>query len=146
MFNRRDVLRIGVESAVLTTVALGAYGWGLARYGMGPRTSTLTFTTLTTSQLLYAISCRSEKRWLFDRKPSAANPYMTFAVGAGLGLQGITTFLPGLRQVLGTTPLGPSDWLLVLALATAPYLASELTKAIERPCSVDRKNADSYGQ
>jgi len=146
MFNRRDVRRIGMESAMLTGVALGAYGWGLARYGMGPRTSTLTFTTLTTSQLLYAISCRSEKRWLFDRKPSAANPYMTFAVGAGLGLQGAATLLPGLRQVLGTTPLGPSDWLLVLALATGPYLASELLKAIERPCRVDRRDADSHGQ
>jgi hypothetical protein len=71
---------------------------------------------------------------------------MTFAVGAGLGLQGATTLLPGLRQVLGTTPLGPSDWLLVLALATGPYLASELLKAIERPCRVDRRDADSHGQ
>ncbi len=146
MFNRRDVRRIGLESAVLTTVALSAYGWGLARYGMGPRTSSLTFTTLTTSQLLYAISCRSEKRWLFDRKPSTANPYMTFAVGGGLALQGATTLLPGLRQVLGATPLSPSDWLLVTALAVAPYLASELMKAIERPCRVDTGERDSHGQ
>lgn len=133
MFNRADVQRIGLEGTVLTAMTLGAYGWGLARYGPGPRTSSLVFSTLTASQLLYAISCRSEHHWFLDHEPSLPNPYMAFAVGSGLGLQGAATLLPGLRTLLGTVPLGPADWLLIAGLATVPYLASELIKASQRP-------------
>lgn len=134
MFCRHDVQRIAVEGATMAASALGAYSWGLARYGLGAQAGTLAFTTLTASQLLYAISCRSEQHWLFDRKPSPPNPYMTLAVGGGLALQGAATILPGLRQVLGTTLISPFDWLVVATLAVTPYLASELMKAIDHPC------------
>jgi Ca2+-transporting ATPase len=131
MFSRADVRRIGVEGAVLTASALGAYGWGLARYGPGPRAGSLTFTTLTAAQLLYAISCRSERHWRLDREPALPNPFMTLAVGGGLGLQG-AALLPGLRGLLGTAPLGPIDWLLVVALSATPFFAGELLKAADR--------------
>jgi P-type Ca2+ transporter type 2C len=133
MFSRTDVRRIGMEGAALTISALGAYGWGLARYGAGPTASNLAFTTLTAAQLLYAISCRSEQHWFLDPEPAAPNPYMALAISGGLGLQGAATLLPGLRRLLGSAPLAPADWLLSALLAVAPFLTGELIKASARP-------------
>src|SRR5262249_379057 len=42
-----DFKRIAFESAILSAGAFGAYGYGLARYGMGAQANTLAFTSLT---------------------------------------------------------------------------------------------------
>src|SRR5208337_2379634 len=55
-----DFARIGSEATVLSAGALGAYAYGLARYGTGPQAATLAFTSLASGQLLHAVSCRSE--------------------------------------------------------------------------------------
>lgn len=133
LFSGAEVRRIGLEGLTITASAVGAYGWGLARYGVGPRAGSMAFTTLTAAQLLYAISCRSEQHWFLDGEPALSNPAMALAVSGGLGLQGAATLLPGLRTLLGAQPLGPLDWLLVAGLATTPFLASELLKAASRP-------------
>lgn len=135
MFSRADVRRIGLEGAALTASALTAYGVGLARYGIGPRASTIAFTSLTAAQLLYAISCRSEQHTMFEPAACPPNPYLPLAVGGGLALQVLATLLPGLRRILGVVPLGPFDWALAAGAAVAPLLISEMTKELSRPGS-----------
>ena len=66
-----DFKRIAFESAVLSAGAFGAYGYGLARYGMGAQANTLAFTSLTVGQLLHAFSCRSHTHSLFSAHPPA---------------------------------------------------------------------------
>ena len=56
------------ESGVLTAGALGAYGYGMLRYGLGAQASTLAFHSLTTGQLLHAVSCRSEAHSIFSHE------------------------------------------------------------------------------
>src|SRR3989442_13097159 len=62
-----DFRRITVESATLSAGALGAYGYGLMRYGMGPQAGTLAFTSLTTGQPLQAMTSRSGKKSFFTK-------------------------------------------------------------------------------
>lgn len=102
-----------VESGVITGGALGAFGYGILRYGLGARASTLAFQGLTTGQLLHAYSCRSESTSLFHSGQRPANPYLNRAVGGSLLLQELTMLIPGLRSLLGLTPLGLLDGLVV---------------------------------
>jgi Ca2+-transporting ATPase len=124
-----DFGRIGFQSSTLTAGALAAYGYGVYRYGLGARANTMAFMSLTTAQLLHAISCRSETHSLFDPRPLPANPYLKGAMAGSLGLQFLSAVLPGLRQFLGSAPIGLLDGLVVAGTALAPLLINETTKA-----------------
>jgi Ca2+-transporting ATPase len=123
-----DLKRIAFESAVLSAGTLGAYGYGLARYGRGARANTLAFVGLTLGQLLHALSCRSPTHTLFDATPRPPNPWLTAALGGSVALQGLAMFLPGLRRLLGLVPLTLLDGAVVALGALLPLLVNEGTK------------------
>ncbi len=123
-----DFKRITFEAGTMTTAALAAYGYGIARYGIGATAGTVAFQTLTTSQVLHAISCRSEKHSIFDTTESPPNRYLNVAIVGSLALQVATQFIPGLRSLLGITPLTALDGLVVGVASVMPLLISEATK------------------
>ncbi len=133
IISRADLGRLGLESAVISTGALGSYAYALARYGAGPQANTHTFMTLTAAQLLHAFSSRSEQHSLLDRERLPPNPYLRLALGVSLALQSLTVLLPGLRGLLGTTPLGLVDTLVIGAGAVLPLLINESTKKFTAP-------------
>ena len=49
------MIEIGRDAAMLAATALAVQGIGLARYGAGPRATTVGFSTLTIAQLLHAL-------------------------------------------------------------------------------------------
>jgi Ca2+-transporting ATPase len=55
---------------------------------------------------------------------------MPLAVGGGIGLQVIATILPGLRGILGVTPLGMLDWAIVAGASVTPLLINEIAKGL----------------
>ncbi len=123
-----DFKRITLEAATMTAASFAAYGYGVMRYGMGPAAGTLAFQSLTTSQILHAISCRSKHRSIFDAEKSAPNKYLNIAVIGSLGLQLATYVIPGLRTLLGTTPVSAFDGLVIGVASLAPLLVNEATK------------------
>ncbi len=132
----QDFRRYGLEAAALTAGALGAYGWGLLRYGPGAQASTLAFMTLTMSQLLHARSCRSETHGLFSAERLPQNRWLDRALLGSGALQLATVLLPPLRGLLGTTPILPADALMVGTAAGLPYLAIEAMKTAGTPSAV----------
>ena len=76
--------RITCESAVIASGVLGAYGYGLARYGPGASASTLALMSLTSGQLLHMLSCRSHTHSLFEPTEQPPNPGLTAAWAARL--------------------------------------------------------------
>ena len=128
IFTGRDWRRMGVESGTISACALGAYGYGILRYGLGPRAGTLAFQALTIGQLLHALSCRSESRSLFDRGRSPGNAYLTAALGGSLAFQGLTMAIPGLRSFLGLTPVGLLDLAVIGGSALLSLALNETTK------------------
>ncbi len=89
--------RLSVDESALTgsAGALGAYGYGLARYGAGAQANTLAFASLTSAQLLHALSSRSQTHSLFSGPSLPRNPLLLLAVGGSLGLQVLGFAVPG---------------------------------------------------
>ena len=127
-----DLRRLGLEATVISGGALASYGYALLRYGSGPQAGTHAFMTLTLAQLLHALSSRSEAHRLWDQQQLPPNRYLKLALGASLAAQGLTILLPGLRRILGTTPLTLTDGLIVGAGAVLPLLLNESTKNISQ--------------
>ena len=123
---RSAVVEIGRDAAILASTALAAHGIGLARYGAGPRATSLAFSTLTVGQLLHALGYRSRRGW-------GGGGLLLGTVGLSIGAQLGAMALPPLRNVLGFTPLGMADWALVLGGATVPLFVGEMaTRSGER--------------
>lgn len=123
-----DFKRISFESAVLSAGALGAYGYGIARYGIGQRAGTMAFMSLTIGELLHAISCRSETHSIFDKEKLPANKYLNLAIGGSFALQVLSMAVPGLRGLLGITPISIIDGIVIGGSAAVPLLVNESTK------------------
>jgi Ca2+-transporting ATPase len=123
-----DFKRITFESAALSAGALGAYGYGLARYGMGARANTMSFMSLTMGQLLHAISCRSEKHSIFDKERLTPNKYLNIALGGSFALQALSIAIPGLRNLLGIAPITFIDGIVLGGSSLLPLLINEATK------------------
>jgi energy-coupling factor transporter ATP-binding protein EcfA2 len=123
-----DFKRIGFESSTLAAASLAAYGYGIARYGMGAQAGTVGFMSLSFAQLLHALSCRSEQHSLFGPERLPANPYLNVALGTSLGLQALTLLVPTLRTFLGLTPIGLLDAAVIGGSALLPLAVNEATK------------------
>lgn len=131
LLSARDFKRMAFESAVISSGALGAYTYGLVRYGLGATASSLAFQSLTTGQILHALSCRSEKHRIFGAVQPPPNKYLSLAVGGSLIVQALTIFLPGLRRFLGLTPLNALDIAVIGSTALLPLMINETTKKAE---------------
>src|SRR5579884_303454 len=130
-----DFKRIGFEAGVISAGAIGAYSYGLARYGAGPAAGTMAFMSLTTGQLLHALSCRSETHRLIERNGLPPNRYLQWALAGSLILQGLTLAVPGLRSLLGLAPIGLIDGIVAGGCAFLPLLVNEATKKNPGPAA-----------
>ena len=71
MLSRSTLLGIGTDAGVLAATTLSVHALALARYGGGARATTMAFSTLTSAQLLHALTYRSRgagpssSLWLF---------------------------------------------------------------------------------
>jgi P-type Ca2+ transporter type 2C len=130
-----DFQRIAFESAALSAGALGAYGYGLLRHGAGPRAGTLAFTSLTAGQLLHAVTSRSETHSVVSGGGASlpANPYLKTALVGSFAVQALTLVVPGLRGLLGLTPVSLSDGLVIGGSALLPFVINERTKPAAAP-------------
>jgi Ca2+-transporting ATPase len=126
-----DFRRIGMESAAISAGTLGAYGYGLARYGMESQASTLAFTTLTIGELLNAITARSERHSIFNQTTLPSNPFLTTALIGSFGLQALTFIVPWLQSLLRLTPITLLDGVVIGASALLPFVVNEATKTSE---------------
>ena len=128
---RADWGRVAVDGGMITAAAMAAYLYGITRYGPGPRAQTLAFMTMTSGQLLYALTARSDAPLsLIGNSRLRANPWLTRTVLVSLAAQAGTVLFPPLRALLRTTPIGLADAGVVLAAAAAPALAREAIKRL----------------
>jgi Ca2+-transporting ATPase len=128
IIKKSDFKRIAFESTVLSAGSLAAYGYGIMRYGMGPRANSLGFLSLTMGQLIHALSCRSERHGIFSRTSMPRNPYLTGALAGAFALQALAMVIPGMRGLLGIGALSILDGLVIGGTAVAPLIVNEGTK------------------
>ncbi|HEV7445601.1 MAG TPA: HAD-IC family P-type ATPase, partial [Steroidobacteraceae bacterium] len=119
-----EVGRLAKEAGLLTAGALAASLVGAARYGQdAPQTRTMTFGTLTAAQLLHTLNCRGTRG---RAGPLAENPALGRILAGSFLAQGLAFLVPGVRRVLGITPVGAADGLVMLAGSLGPYWAARL--------------------
>ncbi|MGZ5051041.1 MAG: HAD-IC family P-type ATPase [Methylobacter sp.] len=129
---RGDYAGLLLESGIITTGALGVYGYSRMRHGPGPHAGTHTFMTLTLAQLLHAYSCRSKNTTVFDAGKRPANRYLDTAVGVSALLQLLAVVFPPLRGLLRLGPVGVGDMVAILAGAGGPLVINEAVKKVMR--------------
>jgi hypothetical protein len=86
----------------------------------------MAFMTLTTSQLVYALTARSSLPLTDPRL--VRNPLLERVVAASVLAQLGTVVFPPLRAVLRTSPLSLGDWIIVSGAAALPALLRESRK------------------
>ena len=128
LFSSRDYKRMVWESSVISASSLAAYGYGLARYGFGVRAASLAFNSLTISQLLHAVSCRSPHGTWFGKNRLKPNKYLNWALGGSLALQITAMFVPTLRSLLGLAVPTLADTAVLAGASLLPLAVNELTK------------------
>ena len=131
ILDRADFMTLLRESLVMTAGSLGVYAFTVARYGMGPQAGTNVFMTLTATQFLHSIGCRSETTTIFDGKGRPSNPYLTAAVVGSFGAQVLAATFPPLRSLLRLAPIGPADLAAIAVGAVVPMLVNESIKKIQ---------------
>jgi Ca2+-transporting ATPase len=128
IIDSRDLRRMAIESGIIGLGTLAAYLYGLRRYGDPAAASTMAFNSLTLNELAHALSSRSKYRNVFGGQKLSPNPHLVKAIGGMAGLQALVSVLPAARRLLGTTPLGPADLLVLGATVLAPLVVNEMNK------------------
>ncbi len=132
VINRPMLRGITVLSLSLTASVLAAFFIGL-RWGDGDfaLARTMAFMTLGLAELPVAYTIRSE-RYPLLRLGIFSNRYMQYAVVASIVLLLATVYIPFLRPIFDTVPLGWREWQILLPLIFVPAVLSELNKALSR--------------
>jgi Ca2+-transporting ATPase len=121
----KDFRRLLGEGAVMSVAALAGY-FLLGGNAAAARTSTVTFHGLTFTQLLHAISSRSEAHGIAAEITRPANPVLYSAIAASAGLQIAAQALPVTRRLLGLAPLGIVDVLAIGAVTLGSTLVNNI--------------------
>jgi Ca2+-transporting ATPase len=130
LLSRAALVDIAKDGGLLAAVTLVTHGIALARYGAGPRATTIAFSTLTSAQLLHALHYRSGGAPGTTRMPS---PLLSGVVAGSLALQAGTLLVPPLRRLLGLVAPSAGDWALIAGSAVAPLLYNEVRRSLTGP-------------
>jgi Ca2+-transporting ATPase len=131
----KDLKRMLLESGAIGLGTMGAYLFGVRRYGLGPKASTLAFNGLIFNELAHAVSSRSDYRHVFGGRQLPPNKHLSAAIMGMAALQAIVSLWPAARRLLGTTALGAADLVAVGASVLGPLVLNEATKPIDRSSS-----------
>jgi len=111
-----------ITVATLAAMAISA-GWGEAR------SRTIAFSTLALAQAFHLGNARDREAVLAPER-ALRNRWALLAVGVVVLLQALAVHAAPLRRVLGVTPLGVREWLLVAACSAVPALVGQAIKLV----------------
>jgi Ca2+-transporting ATPase len=130
IINREMRIRIAIQTVAIAAVTLLAYFWGLRIQSEGSMLAdTMAFVTLSASELLRALTARSE-RYPMLRTGFFTNKVMFIAVITSLLMLLIVIYIPFLRSAFDTVALEWEHWCRILPLLVVPAIVAELTKII----------------
>jgi Ca2+-transporting ATPase len=133
IINRKMRIQISVQTVAAGFATLTAYWLGLLMHpepgDFNSTAATMAFVTLSFSQIIYALSTRSETFPVF-RIGIFSNRNMNIAILTSSVLLLVVLYVPFLREVFNTIPLGWEHWRYVLPLIFVPFTIAEITKLI----------------
>ncbi len=120
---------------VASVVVLGTFGLFLeARSNGAPlaTSQTIAMNTLVMFEAFYLINSRHILLPAFTAEGLLGNRVALLAIGAVVCLQLLMTYAPFMQAVFGTAPLGPAEWVKVVAVAGCVLPLVELEKFLLR--------------
>jgi len=127
LLSRGMIGSIAFYGALMTAATLAAFLWALATPERSDKAVTITFLTLSLTQVFHLGNARSSTPVLSWR----AMVRNRYALGAGaltIGLQVLALHLPMLAQVLRTRPLTAVEWLVSIGFAAVPAVIGQALK------------------
>jgi Ca2+-transporting ATPase len=132
VINRDMLWGIVVQTIAITTAVLGTFRLSLYLFPDHlTHVQTLTFTTLSISELFRAYTARSERYNLWQ-VGVFSNKYMQYAVLSSLVILLAIIYVPVFDPIFNTTFLTLRDWIMIFPLILLPSVAAEITKLIQR--------------
>ena len=128
IFSKASVAGIAAGGIYITAITVGAFALSLTLWGNAAAT-TVTFLTLSFSELFHAFNVRSERASAFCG--AFSNKILIATVAAGIAVNVILCATP-ISAAFGLVPLGSLQWLTVFALAFSVIPAFELYKLVLR--------------
>ena len=128
IINKYMQVGILVQTIAITAVTLLAYYLG-AKFDPEhiEYAETMTFVTLSISELFRAYTARSEF-YPLAKIGFFKNKFMNWAVLGSLVLIMLVIYIPFMNPIFNTLPLGWEQWLYILPLVLIPSVAAEVTK------------------
>lgn len=118
------------ESTVIAGATLGAHAYGLARYGPGQQTRSVTFLSLVATQLLHALACRHDRFEPLGGRALLGNTHLNYALLGSAALQGVALVSPMTRRFLGIAAPQPLDLVVAGIAGAAAFATNEAILAI----------------
>lgn len=118
-------MSIGIYGILITTTPLGAFLFALVELEMSQNAAiTVSFLTLALAQILHVFNMRVADSELL-RNEVTTNLFVWGAIALYMILLAIAVYAPGLSEVLGLVPPGPSGWTLVAIGGVLPLLIGQ---------------------
>ncbi len=92
---------------------------------------TMSLTVLAVFQWFNAWNCRSETKSIFQMNPFS-NKYLVLSMFAIVSLQLLAVYNPVMQKILHTVALSPSDWSIIIPIATSILVVEEVRKFFYR--------------
>ncbi len=131
LFERGLVWRVLFHGFLLSAVSLSAYFIGLYGFGDPSAAMTMTFATISVSQLVHVANQRSNTASVFA-KGNGHNKALYAAMGGSfaivLFLLFVTPFIHGAESFFGIVFLNPWQYLIVAGLCLVPLIGVEISK------------------
>ena len=132
VFDRLMTVEVVVAGCVIGLVAFGAWYYLLEVSGIGETAArNLILLLMVLSENVHVFNCRSETASAF-RVPLRRNLLLVGAVIAAQGLQLLAMQVGFLQNLLEAAPVSLTEWLYLLALASAVLWAVEIKKLVSR--------------
>jgi Ca2+-transporting ATPase len=126
IINRFMQIGVVIQTIAITATTLIAYKIGLGHND--PRyAETMAFTTLVFSELIRAYTARSE-RYPLLKIGVFTSKWMNLAILTSSALMLAVMYIPFLREVFNTLPMGWAEWRLIIPLFMIPSIAAEAVK------------------
>jgi len=117
-------------SLIISLLSLFLFWYFLKINGDLTLTRTIIFSTVAIVDLIYIFSFKNLKQPIFKTGNFFQNKFLFLGVAYGFLLTFAAVYLPFLNKILGTTPLKPFYWLLVLGVALIATFWTEAIKFI----------------
>ena len=93
------------------------------------RGQTFAFASLTLFEIIFVLSCRSQKYSLFQIGP-LRNKWLIYSVLFGLVLLLAVMYVPALAVLFHCSPLSALDWVYVVAVSVSGFICYEVAKVV----------------